>query len=155
MHFWALRAGTQSDGSFSLCLHIVWMVGLMLSVLLCSFQQGAREGEEPGGGAQRPTVSLPRPHAVGQDPALRWRHLPVGVHGPGRVPVWERHSLQPLPAPPQPAPTTRSATPAVNHASSPAHARSVGDGPQQPRLHLRTHQHRLSKLLAQQPSQSR
>lgn len=126
------------------------VVLLFLPLLLCSFQQGAGEGEEPGGGAQRTSVRLPGPHVVGQDPAVRRGQLPARVHGPGRVPVRERHPLQPLPAPPQPQPA-----PAANHASSPAHVHALRDGPQQPRLHVATHECDLSKLPAQQPGESR
>ena len=119
-----------------------------------SSQQGAGEGEEPGGGAQRPPVSLPGPNAVGQDSALRWRLLPAGVHGPGGVSVGERPPLQPHPLPPsRPAQTTGYITPPANHAPGPTHSDALSDGPEQPRLHKG--EPHPSQPAPQQPDESR
>lgn len=109
-------------------------------------REGPGEREEAGRWEQHsqpPAVGLPRPNPVGQDAAVRWGQLPVGVHGPGGVPVGERHPRQHSPGRAGPAGSTeRSGI----SACTPRHTFTQRGGPQQPRHHLGSHHHGSSDL---------
>lgn len=93
-----------------------------------------REGKEVGRGwkqSKHPSVRLPGADAVGQDPAVRWRQLPAGVHGFRGVSAGEQYSRQ-LSERAEPAFPAAPATTASFHP-----ANSFSGGPQQPGRSLR------------------